>query len=193
MVWCGCDPPLFLTAGPAQPGMTPPQSCRAGVPWIGGSSRLPLLSKAGKPWPGTSVCCWLGVSLSLLCLGVTLGTGVGSQSPSAVYSSVIQGLQGPVSVNAALHAPVPMERAAGGDGSITSGALGGLRSSFLLQAARLYPSHPHIPHVPVGMPAGAEKELWDSARVDSLACIALVPHHHYKGGEKEMFGLEREL
>lgn len=63
-------------------------------------------------------------------------------------------LQGPPSANAVLLALVPMEGAAGGDSSIISRALGGLRGSFLLQAASLCCSHPPIPHVPVGMAAG---------------------------------------
>ena len=62
-----------------------------------------------------------------------------------------------------------------------------------MQAASLCPTYPHIPHIPVGIAAGLGKEPWNSARVSSLACIFLVPHHHYKGGKKEIFGLEREL
>lgn len=92
-------------------------------------------------------------------------------------------------MNAALCALVPAERAVGGDSSITSGAAGGLGGSFPLQAASLCPSHPHIPHVPVGMAAGLGKELWDSARVGSLAHIFLVPDHHYKGGKRKCLDL----
>ena len=68
-----------------------PQSCREELPRMGGSSWLPLLSKAGKPWPGTCVCCRPTVSLSLLCLALTLGTCMGSGSPPAVWHSRVAG------------------------------------------------------------------------------------------------------
>lgn len=48
---------------------------------MGGSRELTTLSKAREPWPGTRVCHWRGVSLSLLCLALTLGLSVGSGSP----------------------------------------------------------------------------------------------------------------
>ena len=71
---------------------------------------------------------------------------------------------------------VPM--AAGGDGSITSGAPGGLGGSSPLQAASHCPSHPHIPYVPVGMAVGLRKELWDS-------CLHILgPTPSLQGGGK---------
>lgn len=91
---------------------------------MGGSRELTTLSKAREPWPGTRVRHWRGVSLSLLCLALTLGLSVGSGSPSAVWNSRGAGM------SVCERCPLCVERDVVGDAFTPTGAPGGLRGSF---------------------------------------------------------------
>lgn len=170
--------------------MTPPQSCREGVLRMGGSSRLPPLSKAGEPWPGTCVCCWPGVSLSLLSLALSVGACMDSGSSPAVWHSRVAGTR---VCECCSVCPGACGESCGRRQLHHLWGPGRAWGLLSLAGSLTLPQSPTHSSRPCGNGSGTGEGAVGLCQGGLSCSYILGPRPSLQGGNKEMFGLERKL